>query len=494
MAFVLKLYREKKDSGSTSTTDFLAAPTVLEDGGLEIGAPKKTRRYSTARLASGGYNIVDSYDENREITIKLRITGATRDAVAATISSISAAINSTEIGDRVALEYMWDGMNDPTFFAVISGHVTLPGNTMSVENITSQVLISGVSYYVIYGVEVVLEVLPLGTKSRVSSAATWTELPLTNNYGSSVTGGITIDPYFLSSGPKNNFVRISGANILGDSPSPIKLTISKVGSTYYHGVVAGVQRGSDTYGNWWGTIDSAEIAQHAGTYSVDTSDPTNMIGGSIAIETVNNGFSGAMAARWDLSTTLTDYIAGVPFRVFGIAYGTNNWKAANAYFIKVIDPNILTGSNIVTETRRIVPSASTNILDFGTLFIPSSYDGASSLDLYLYVAHRTLATGTTNLSIDALVLIPQELGFRFLYSPFAATTLYDDGLLYPDTRVWSASRNDGVGMHSPIKLYPGVDHTIHFLPMSTLASAPYLSLATTYTIKVHYNPSVAWVI
>jgi hypothetical protein len=464
MAFILKL----SDAGDT--IDFMSKAFKLNDAGLNVGMPpKKIIRGGESQFSPGAQLIGVSYS-NRSATIQFSLSAATRDTIIDNINRIERLLDRArtrsieEIGGRVELQYQWEGATNITYYEVIDGDLAHPDSTMGVEGILQY---DGSSYH-LYDMTLTLEMLPFGYPISPVSG-TPTEIPLFNgSVGSPAIGGVTI--FNCNDTTHDNYVEIASTDLDSELPLLVKLSLeSDTGESEKNAkVYIGVRKRDLTFKH---ILEDDDAAFVIGSPS-PTSDPDYSSGDTYTTFSFSGTTEQALI-RWDLTPAETEATQG-PFRIFARCKDNAYWDANANYAIA-----IKYGTSILYQTEWVTPlSASVNLLDLGTIFLPPWLVGTPTDLAGLSVEVRGLrkAAGTTNISLDYVALMPQDGGYRILGMRGAGLsqfeTIVDDGWDRAVYSLTTGSKKVGLvyWLMPDITLLPATDQRLYFLIEGTAGS------------------------
>lgn len=516
MAWVVKIQTENYND-----YDFMAAASnyALLDEGIQISPIQYERKYTKAAENYLGEEVVEEVPKNREIIIKFRVSGTTRDNMAQNISNLHQAVRSALDGDIVTFALQLDGMTAPRYFRVITGEVIMPDNFMSVAGVHVQEIINGTLKYALYDMELKLEVKPSAFTADPDGGSL-TSLPLNNPNGTNVTTGITIAPVRDTTSSKHSYAYWSSSAVGGDLPALSKITITTPNYRVLSvamGLTAGANARPPLY------ADSAY-------YYADTT-PTYETGNTSLLESkavILNSISSTaelILMAWNFNPTGQgyEYMAGRPYRVFGIASDQSGgdsgyaygWRRDYKYWLEFV---YSTGGTIAAwqpptiYTTPITPSLNSGVVDFGTVTLPQVPE--EGINCYLKRRNIVASPYTDEIRVSGLVFIPQDLGYRMIKIQHYGADFPDSIVDDTSTGVESLSVIDnslevpaGVTLFNPIQIPPGIQARLDVFVTEyepTTATDIYgtsgrhprvdvASGASGWTLKVEVNEQSSWI-
>jgi len=446
-----------KISDGIDTVDFLntGEGCRVEDGGFDIGTPNTKRSFGVLRPGIGMQTQVTQ--SHREATIRFSVYGSTRSDIINSLIKVQQILNSadqrskTGRGNRVDLQYSWEGAGKISYLEVYAGELITPGNVLSVENIHAQVG----SYYVVSGL--VLK-LWLSTDAYAISvrSTTMTDIPLSGAHGSNVTSGLTVG------NTTDNYAQISGAAIDGDTPVFTKIIVEP-GGIY-----------SEIYEMYIGL----SRAPYATDKIYDSKNLVWNIGGS----TVSGGYGGNHIERsWSSTIPYSGFYADWAWEyknTVGLFYAfmvtTQQITPSDSISLAVgFDDYVTYGIRQVGDYYK--PKGSLRGVPLGVIEMPPgpqelANKGTLHEDLWvgIFVAHNGDAG---SLNMDYLQFLPINDGVRIWKvrkATLGAGQAVDDGwegleYVSGSGKIWTP----WYGLLDPIKLIPGADQRLFFKTIGT---------------------------
>lgn len=298
------------------------------------------------------------------------------------------------------------------------------------------------------------------------------DVPLTNHYGSLVTGGLQTDNH--QDAAHDNFVAVAPLAILGDVPAPVVLTLSATpnGLDFLVG-----QAVTNNVGAFGGVL---EAENYAASFFVTTTKPAD--GGCSNGAYVAGSWSGSGLAGLVWGLDPTNYAARVyrpVLRLRDLVAGSE--KILAWVRLSMSGETILDGEAVMLPTDR-------RLVVLPPLALPpwSKPPGGFAWEgIAVQLLFKAEGAGAHALGIDFLEFMPTEGWLRFYCVAPAATyslTRYD-GATGQNTRSLTA----GV-THVPegrgITLYPAVAQKIFVLNQNAAGS----DISTVTTVRVQYRP------
>lgn len=459
MAHVLKLINENSE-----TVDFLAGLSsgfLLDNGGLFIGPPN----YDDVFMDTiSGRELIDRNYQDREIEIRFEMVGVSRDAIVTNIVKLNRMLTHASdyrmfgSGWRTNLHYRIDNAGDNVYFNVLAGVFELPGNLMSVENILQR---EGTNY-VIRGCSLKLITKPIA----YSTARTWDETLTSISFSSTPGSGIA------NNGTPMYF---TGAALPDcDYEMPLKFFIQPQQTNTLSKVILGLQ--SKKKGSAWPYPWIDPYAAVGYSYS-DNSDSTCFGGKYWAFSTSITALSlSTHRIQFRPGTTEADNFVG-PYRIFVSFRSALNINTITQMRLIMPDYTKFQDGEIIT-----MDNTSTYVVDYGTFFLPPYLQELTNLARWEFHVGFASKSGSIDVDLDAIHMIPQVGGYRVLEGRQGAFTrstqvMIDDGWLgYTYVVDWSgsawSSRQELVRpLFRPIYLKPKMDQMLVGLFLDSVGRA-----------------------
>lgn len=305
------------------------------------------------------------------------------------------------------------------------------------------------------------------------------ELPLSNRFGSGVTGGLAIANHF--DGGDDNFVTINGASVTGDLAAPCRIQLTNIyNSTSRANTIYIAHNAYSDPANFTHILE-AEAGSGGALQSTGTAS-----GGAY----INYNWSGSgetLLATWTLPTSVLNAARGNFFRVLAAlpnsGYSAGLWLRIRVLFL--LD-TIWEGPLIAIPFNRMLH-------DLGLVQLPPYLVNTLNLnDLSLQLRGYVPAPqGTNALSLDFLQLSPLD-GWRALrargYGLEYGFRLVDDMMtdqLYVENSAGTNRAGFYVGSEERIYLVPGLTQRLYVLHDSVTGS--YVA-DRTMSVRVWYRP------
>ena len=278
-------------------------------------------------------------------------------------------------------------------------------------------------------------------------------LPLTNGNGTNVTTGITVHP--INDASHSNYVAISGTNVTGDLPAPIKLILE---NTYNN---------TNRMGDTWMALnvrsnpsslvhvlegENATSGATAGTANADLYSNANI--GNITIPV-----SEAQACYWDLDNTFLQNCAGNDFMVLAKTGTSPSYETWMRLRLNMMGLTTLANGPLVKLNNFMIYH------ELGVLRLPPYLVGSANLNTIRLELRAKASSGYT-MSLDFLQLMPLDsyrkiahIGYDIGYGAKLIDNQIDN-LLYAD---WSGyAYGYQVAYGEKIMLEPGKNQRIYF--------------------------------
>lgn len=281
-----------------------------------------------------------------------------------------------------------------------------------------------------------------------------TVLPLTNGNGTNVTTGITVHP--INDASHSNYVAISGSNVTGDLPAPIKLILE---NTY---------NDTNRMGDTWMALnvrsnpsslvhvlegESATSGATSGTANADLYSNANI--GNITIPVSE----GQQICYWDLDNTFLQNCAGNDFMVLAKTNTSPSFETWMRLRLSMLGLTILANGSLVKLNSSMVYH------ELGVLRLPPYLVGMANLGtIRLELRAKTIISYT--MGLDFLQLMPLDsyrkiahIGYDIGYGAKLVDNQIDN-LLYAD---WGGEASGyQVAYGEKINLEPGKNQRIYF--------------------------------
>ncbi len=460
--FVLQL------ATNSDEIDFLGEAFRLADGGFELEVPKKEQIWGATSRFGLGARLLDSYYENRKITITFEIHGFNRQDIVDKIGRIEAMLDLArrhsidEDPDRVELRYRWSQQADDkqVYFEVVDGEFMLPSDVLSVGNILQNSEFMGVHGSVLYDCKLELTVLPhaFGVSPVNGSLI---EVPLSNGNGTRVTGGILVYSHDDTDAQHDNWVSISGADVPGDAPAITKLQVLMVDGGSLPARIA-VGHSLTSTPQFAHIIEDSIVESSAGRTQVSNAAASGGTYSSFDFTSVTP----AKFATWNIANA--HVYGGKAYRAVAVSFLGIGFASSMNYMLKLTSST----DDVFFQTDWVSPvETAVNYLDLGVVVLPPFQGKLTAVeDIKLSLWGFRKAAGTTTFSIDYIYLLPISEGYRALQNKLPVVSgawgslVIDDpwnGVVYAS----SGSKNLGTfeGMFAPIRLIPKKDQRLYFL-------------------------------
>jgi len=307
-------------------------------------------------------------------------------------------------------------------------------------------------------------------------STTLTDCPLSNRFGTNVTGGLQVDNHY-DSGPHNNYVGIGNTTVLGDVPAPAVLALSAtpngleyfVGQAVTNGVATytGVLEGESMSVNYWTNTGTADAACSGGNYAACSWSGTGQTGGAWTA-------SGAMSAEW------TGRIYRPVMRLRSLV--TAGEKIYAWFKLSFLGA----GADVMMECEGVVLPTDRYLVVFPPVALPpwpKPPAGFAWEAWHPQIVCQAEAAGAHALAIDFVQMLPTEGWLRF-YAVLANKTntliRYDggSGQISRTTTGGATHVAEGPG----IMLYPGVQQKLYVLCQNAS-----MDISTLSTVQVMYR-------
>lgn len=278
-------------------------------------------------------------------------------------------------------------------------------------------------------------------------------LPLTNGNGTNVTTGITVHP--INDASHSNYVAISGTNVTGDLPAPIKLILK---NTYNN---------TNRMGDTWMALNVRSnpsslvhvLEGENATYGATPGTPNADSYSNANYGTITIPVSEAQACYWDLDNTFLQNCAGNDFMVLAKTVqspAVDTWMRLR---LNMLGLTTLANGSLVKLNNYMVYH------ELGVLRLPPYLVGSSNLGT-IRLELRAKATTSYGMNLDFLQLMPLDsyrkiahIGYDIGYGAKLVDNQIDN-LLYAD---WSGDAfGYEVAYGEKIKLEPGKNQRIYF--------------------------------
>lgn len=310
-------------------------------------------------------------------------------------------------------------------------------------------------------------------------AAADTAVPLTNGNGSANTSGLTVWNHDDADSGHDNYVAISGANIGGALPAPVKLEITNTfndtlrASRFYIGQMIFNTPGS------FGHVLEGEDSTGGGVVTVSAISS----GGNYMARTWT-GSSEVVAYRWTIPSGTLNATAGNYYRVLArlalsAAYVPPLWVRVKVQ---------AAGNYTIWEGKWVLAGAAT-FQSLDSVQLPPwivEVNNIAALDLV--IEGRRDDAGSTNFYLDFVQLLGLD-GWRELraraYGLQYNETLVDDGIV---ERLYLLNGSNAYGLYvgtGRLMLLPGRDQRLYFLHGDWMNGG---GIARTLSVKAWYRP------
>lgn len=465
--FTLKL------TDGTETVDFLGYIYGLMEGGFNISS-LRARKPSVALYRPGGIFIpVESKDEPRSGEITFQVSGADRGEAIENLGKIRRILRRAEArkrfgaGERVELQYAWEGSDQITYFEVYGGAVDPPEDVLSIDKMH----VKRDGRYIIPECTCQLWMSTYGYAISPLSGSP-TEVPLFNPYvGSKQTGGVNIkNPYTAHAGnPGNhyNYVEIAGTDLPGSEPYITRIKILADPTYWYYPKSVYIGHRVDPQPTKL-IYESDERAYGGGSNQSDSgaSNGSYVQFGPTATGGPGMDFFGCIC--WELGNATVG-----TFYAFLEAYvATNGYM----HYAVGVDDYVWYQARWIGNFHQCNAQNTTKSLPLGSITLPMGGKEVAALgnvnpDLWLGVFKAWEATSITYY-VDFLYLLPIDDGLRIWVNRGVTASNIDD-YTYDDGWTGQLYRQDAAGPNyyistpwygllEPIKLEPGVDQNLYF--------------------------------
>lgn len=281
-------------------------------------------------------------------------------------------------------------------------------------------------------------------------------LPLTNGNGTNVTTGITVHP--INDATHSNYVAISGANVSGDLPAPIKLELEN----------------NFDAGDSWQRMENVWMAlnvnsnpaslQHVlegedADYGTTPGTPNTDYYSDGNYGTISIGTTEANICYWELSDAFLQNCAGNDFMVL--------MKLSNGPIYETwmrLQTNLL-GLTVLSSGPLVKLINSYTYQELGVLRLPPYLVGVNNFEP-IRLQLRGKASNASNMNIDFLQLMPldsyRKIAHIGYYIGYTAKLIDNqiDNLIYAD---WGGEASMyQVPYGKKIELEPGKNQRIYF--------------------------------
>jgi hypothetical protein len=305
-------------------------------------------------------------------------------------------------------------------------------------------------------------------------------IPLSNGNGVNVTSGLLI--YAIDDGQagKDNWFDISGADISGELPTPVRLELT---NTYDNTLnrTKGVYVGQQWRGNPAQTLVlEGENADYGVTVLPEVPDYNAYSNGQYG--QLNVPVAEGYGCYWNLDSVFLANCAGIDLRAFAsftfVPDGT--WARLKL---------LLAGLTTIWETPWVLLNNSPAYWkELGILRLPPYlWDSGTLGMLRLALTFKRPGQAATTINLDYLQLLPLD-SWRMInhvgYDLDYQETLVDDQIEEKTYAIWVGGDINGyqVTYGGKILLEPGIDQRVHIV-----ASGAYLPRRTS-TVKLFYRP------
>lgn len=361
-----------------TTTVSLSTSNIL----LLNYVPVAAEMQDTAQFVTGGDGgeVLPMFSNVTE-TIEIMFENSSKTALQAQVNSINQLLylakhrQTKRTGSKVYLLFTVDGDSDTYRSEVLSGRLELGEDAMR--------------HYANIKVQARLYV----TRRYYWEDNSETELQLSKSNVSATTGGVTIYNHDDSGTGQDNWVQIAAAQVDGDLPAPLRLTMTNnSGATQnYSSFYIGTNAFSDP-ANFTHIIEG-EDAISGGTVTSDSS----CSGGS---KLVNSSWTGTNLVQLPLEDTQLQKTDGRWFRLI--------MRLADLTSSCYITPQIRDGNGLITlySGNEVLINSDASLVDLGAVPLPPSAANVSWSDMVLTLSMR--AVSTAGIQIDFVCLMPTD--------------------------------------------------------------------------------------
>lgn len=397
-------------------------------------------------------------------TIEMLLVESTKPALQNAINALESMLfaanrrQRSKTGPKVYLQMQVDGEADTWRSEIMSGRVVLDNTVLDRwANIKAEVKLHITRRYWWEGAE--------------------TEIELSTSNAAAATGGQTIYNHDDSGTGHDNWVEIANTEILGNLPTPVKITLTNnvgSGQGYYKFYIA-----TNAYNDPANFVHILEGEAASGLTS--TTANANYSDGNYGTK---SSWTGTAELYWTIpSATLTDG-AGRFFRVLASIFNVSIDFYARAY--------VRDSYNLITlfeGDEVLVDALGDEMVDLGTIPLPpATVQGVTWDDLTLAIKMRTASSNTMN--IDFVQLTPLDSYVEIIqrgYSVADGETVTIDGI---DGIVHAEGMPIYTSVGMPLLVFPGRTQRIIVLHMLSNSTVP---ATNTLSIRAYYRPRRATV-
>lgn len=437
------------DGATTYNFTSGSSPYVLLEEHFEPTMPPITPSEATLKMESGA-DLDGREFENVLETIRALVMGAA--------SEIRGFINGVETGLFLAAEYATKKRGDP-WYLYFDPIQTDASNSLTYR---SQILYGNLSV-IDSDFDNGYAVIELTVRRRWYWEGAQTELSLSSSHGSGTYGAII---YNDDDATYDDFVTISGAQVDGVIPSPVRVEYTNEWTS----------RVDDVYTSLavWGATTPATVRHAAG-------DATSL----------SSTWSGDAETRlgyWELTSSELDDFAGRYYRVLHALTSsplTDTWARLR---VQIPANSPLT---TVYEGDLVLLNSGRRLQDLGVIQLPPWLRGVTGLQS-LAVSLYARKTGGGSLYTDYLKILPAET-FRSIvpvgYGNVAGTTLVDDQIedeLWNEVATDSSDKTGNFYVRGKKQyVWPGRDATFY---VKVISSSGTPTDTINGALRVYYRP------
>lgn len=478
MAFVVQLTDNIETANLIDGTNF-----DIMDGGFDIGTPQKDTQTFTVLRAGPFFAPTNAKYTHRQATVRLHVKGSTRSAVIAQFNKLERILRAAEARieiprgrtqRRVQLQYQWDGASGATFFEVIAGDITLPGDVLSVEKMFAT---DNSGDFFVANVTINLRLSPYGYGLSLYSTPT-AELELANaSSPTPATGGKDVRNTFKPAGAEySNYVEIADTELPGGQPYIMYMTAESAGA--------------DHTTSFQQMFIGHRVTPFPTKIRFEGEDRTGGAASGGSGDVPDSAASGQYYRDWARTTAAdtpyySDIFAEHTFALdgedtFGVFFAfiqgfTHQYAIDTHYAIGAYD-YVSNGYRYISD--HVTPRVATRHLPIGTIRFPvpgleyATLSDHDTVSLGLFIAQEEGIT--RDYDLDSINLLPMDQGLRVwanrgVDSDAMEGVLHDDawrGLQYCIREADGNMSTPFLPLQAPIMLEPNLDQRLYFESVS----------------------------
>lgn len=405
----------------------------------------------------------ESVEEEAVVNFLSKATGQTRINQVNKIFARARMRATTSVGPRCFVQFAYEGEGTTWRSEITDGAIDVGDETLGVDPAANN----------------------LFATIRWTRAPYWegavTQLPISNQSASNNTGGLTINNHSVS-GSASAYLAVSGANIAGDVPSPVRLELTNTTGSALAYLMYGLLNGSQSWN--YNACLQAEACTGSfgqGGGGTNTASGTSSNGTYLALSAIAGSANNYI--KWQVANSTLGLCDGKPV----VPILRFDGAAPTLEYIRAYIGGLYTEYIQTVSTRKyaVLPPLP---------YPPRSLNGANNYaphDLYLYFWNP----GGVNdaMKPDHLTLIPAGDGWREINSLEGnnnianGDTLIDDGI---EQLTYSLTGGNRLTTYSaagkwPL-LIPGVDASLYtFCAENGVGNA---NPSFSWTAKLYYRP------